>query len=280
MNSVSEMLLTPRQFAERSRGDLLLLDASPEDVYAAGHIEGARWINAALLRSHQPEAPGGVPERPQLRELFEDLGVRTDTPVVACDHSSGRDACRTVWSLHLLGFPDAAWLCGDAAQWGAAGLPIVTGADVTPVSRGALPDTPGQSQLHADAGEILASLSGEAAALQIWDCRSRAEFTGEERRTHRGGHIPGAFHLEWTDLLNPDGSGAARPTEEVRALLEAAGADLNARTIVHCHLHARSAVAWTIGRAAGLDIGAYSGSWAEWGNREDVPIEEGDGGAS
>lgn len=242
----------------------LLLDLYPLQHYRQQHLPGAVHLDAQRLRTGTPPAPGMVPKLSELAAAFAEVGVTNDTRVIAYGGDMEKDACRAVWSLHLLGHRNCQWLAGGMAHWKKLGLPLEQSVNPgTPASFTPQPN----AQLHQSCEQIMQTLGQQ----QIWDCRSAGEYSGAEVRTKRGGHIPGAFHLEWTELLNHQGIPHA--PEEVRELLREAGCDLTQPVVTHCQLHMRSSVAWVIGKNAGLNISAYSGSWSEWGNRDDTPIE-------
>jgi thiosulfate/3-mercaptopyruvate sulfurtransferase len=109
----------------------------------------------------------------------------------------------------------------------------------------------------------------------VLDARAAGRFTGrvpEPRAGMRSGHIPGSASLPYTDLLNPDGT--FKPTEQVRALLQAAGVDGTRPVITSCGSGVTACILTLGMRLAGLPDGAvYDGSWTEWGGRGDTPVE-------
>ncbi len=105
----------------------------------------------------------------------------------------------------------------------------------------------------------------------IWDVRSREEYLGLRSGSARAGHIPGAKHLDWLQLKDPDR--ATRLVQGLPRLLAEHGVDPARPTITHCQTHHRSGLSYMVGRLLGFtDIRAYHGSWSEWGNRDDLPV--------
>lgn len=117
---------------------------------------------------------------------------------------------------------------------------------------------------------ILARLKDPAVV--ILDARSPAEYAGKDVRAKRGGHIPGAVNIEWSQALRPDGT--FKPLEELRALYGANGVTPDKTVIAYCQTHHRSAHSYFVLRLLGYPrVVGYDRSWSEWGNREGLPVE-------
>ena len=108
--------------------------------------------------------------------------------------------------------------------------------------------------------------------VTVLDTRSDGEYCGTNVRAARGGAIPGAVHLEWTNNLGSDG--AFKPVDELKQMYERAGVTPDREVITYCQGGYRAAHSYLALRLMGYPrVRNYIGSWKEWGDRTDLPIE-------
>nr|WP_298142468.1 rhodanese-like domain-containing protein [uncultured Pseudomonas sp.] len=262
------LLIEPSDLASRLNADeLILVDLSSAERYAAGHIPGARFVDPKRTQLGQPPAPGLLPEHEQLERLFAELGHRADAVYVVYDDEGGGWAGRFIWLLDVIGHQHYHYLNGGLHAWQADGRRLST--EVPSAHSGTLELT-----LHDTPTATCDYLQSRLGAndLVIWDARSPAEYRGEKVLASKAGHIPGAVNFEWTAGM--DEARALRMRRDLPEVLQALGITPDKEIITHCQTHHRSGFTYLAAKALGYPrVKAYAGSWGEWGNRPDTPVE-------
>jgi thiosulfate/3-mercaptopyruvate sulfurtransferase len=277
--AISVPLISSRELAARLRDeDLLVCDCGfagdPEGSraqYLGGHVPGAihvYWLED--LSAADTRVTTFLPSAVRVADRLGRLGIGRDKSVVGYSDGGNLYASRLWHVLVQYGHEQVALLDGGIEKWQAEGRPLERGA----ASPSSVNFEPRESDWmrRVSAPEILERLDDPALALV--DVRGPAEFSGEERRAARGGHIPGAALWPWEQNLAPDGT--LRDPAEIANRARAAGLSPEQELVTYCQGGVRAAHAALALRIAGYPrVRIYDGSWAEWGNDPALPVQSG-----
>jgi thiosulfate/3-mercaptopyruvate sulfurtransferase len=244
-----------------SANKVRLLDARPKAKYDAGHIPGAVWVDATAWT----KAFGPAPDKDEWAKRLGALGLEVDSPVVVYGEDP-REPARVWWVLRYWGFKDARLLDGGWLAWATQNSAASRAA---PAVKPTEPKLTPQADRLATKGQVLDIVKKKDR--QIIDARSEKEFCGEEARAKRGGAIPGAKNLDWTDLIHKDGR--FKSAEELRKLFQAHEISLKEPAVTYCQSGGRASVmAFALELMGAKGVSNYYQSWNEWGNDPDTPI--------
>lgn len=248
---------------------LLVVDVGDRQAHAACHVPGAVHLPYSRIVTARPPVEGLLPEEGQLAEVLSSLGMAPESHVVAYDGEGNTKACRLLWTLDVIGHGSFSLLDGGLQAWLGGGHRTEDGVEQP--RRGAY-GIASQGEAAADKDYVLAHLNDPGVVLL--DARSPAEFSGLDVRALRGGHIPGAVNMDWSLALDPERSPRLKPPDELRRMLGALGVTPEKEVIAYCQRHHRSSHSYVVLKSLGYPrIKGYSGSWSEWGNDPELPIE-------
>ena len=264
-----ELLVTPGDLAAVLDGPErpLLLDLRPPEAYTAAHLPGAVHVDLWGVSLIDTDPAPLKAFMWMIEHVLAVHGVTRQHPVVVYDEQSGIRAARAFWFLEYFGHPSVRLLDGGFTAWTAAGHPTTRDAAPPPKSEW----TGERVEAALATWREVRDAIGRPGTVLL-DTRTDGEYAGTTVRARRGGAIPGAVHIEWTRNLTPGGE--FKPAHELRAMYEDAGVTPDREVITYCQGGYRAAHSYLALRLLGYPrVRSYVGSWKEWGDREDLPVE-------
>jgi thiosulfate/3-mercaptopyruvate sulfurtransferase len=273
------VLVTADWLAEHLNDDGVVVaevDENP-DLYEEGHIAGA--VKLHWRDDLQDPVERDLVDKPTFERLLSERGIANDTTLVLYGDKNNWFAAYAYWSLKIYGHGDVRILDGGRQKWADEGREFTT-------------ETPQPQQADYKANErdesirtyrdsVRAQIGEQSKALV--DVRSPQEYTGdliappgyEQEGAQRAGHIPTAASIPWATAVRDDGT--FKSADELRELYEGKGVTPEKEVTAYCRIGERSAHTWFVLRELlGYEtVKNYDGSWTEWGNLVDVPIEKG-----
>jgi thiosulfate/3-mercaptopyruvate sulfurtransferase len=259
-------------------GRIVLVEVDVDtELYEAGHIPGAvGWSWRSQLAD---TVRRDILSRDAFEELMSESGIGRESTVILYGDNNNWFAAWALWQMKVYGHSDVRLMDGGRKKWLKEGRPLSTDLPARRRTdyRASAPDGSVRAMLR----DVVADV--ERGGIGLVDVRSPAEFTGEilappglPETCQRGGHIPGASNIPWSNAVNEE-DGTFRSAEELRRLYAEAGIDGLQPVITYCRIGERSSHSWfVLTHLLGMDnVRNYDGSWTEWGNLVGMPIERG-----
>ena len=273
-----EFLVETDWVAEHLNDANVRIIESDEDplLYAVGHIPGAVQVDWFSTLQHPLRRDFLTKET--FEETLSTLGIANDTTVVFYGDKSNWFACYALWLFQYYGHENVKIMNGGRLKWEKENRPLVK--EIPSYGKTAYRASEADRSIRAFRDEVLKQ-SNEKKPLV--DVRSPKEYSGEllhmpnypQEGATRGGHIPGAVSIPWATAVNEADSTFKTP-DELRALYEGKNIKADGEVIAYCRIGERSSLTWFVLKyLLGYPrVKNYDGSWTEWGNLVDAPIEK------
>lgn len=261
------------EWLAENRSNVIILDARQTPLFLLGHIEGAHHLPRSEFLDKRNGVKSLVPTTTTFEALMERFGITPETTVITYAEDNNPYAARLAWTLRYHGHDKTLILDGGYEKWVNEGHPTALLPTSAAVPSSYRVSTPGKARAEAD--YVLTQLGNPSVV--IWDTRTPEEYEGSKVRADRGGHIPGATHLNWTELQHDvNGVKVLKGEVEIRNLLAEYGITPGQEVIAHCQTGIRSSYATLVLQGLGYtQVKNYDGSWIEWANNPTLPVVSG-----
>lgn len=270
----SSMIVSTEWLAQHLNDkSLVLLHVGDKKEYDAAHLPGAQFIQTSDIST--PRGSGLILELPpveQLKATFEKLGVTDNSRIIVY---FGKDwvtpTSRVYFTLDYLGLGDrASILDGGMPAWIAEKRPVTT--DVTAAKPGSFTPHP-RTSLVVDAAWVSGNINKPGVA--ILDARDAKFYTGESAGSMpRAGHIPSAKSIPFGSVVEE--SNKFKSEDALRQIFNNAGVKANDSVATYCHIGQQASLLYFVAKYLGYDAHLYDGSFQDWSNRKELPVESSD----
>jgi len=273
-----EYLVETDWVAERLNDPNVRLLESDEDslLYKLGHIPGAEQVDWFTTLQHPLRRE--FLTKQQFEVLCSRLGISNDTTLVFYGDKSNWFACYALWLFEYYDHKKVKIMNGGRAKWEQEKRPLTKDVPAYPATHYTAKES--DKSIRAFRTDVFAQIE---AKQPLVDVRSPKEYSGEllhmpnypQEGAMRGGHIPGAVSIPWSMAVN-EADNTFKSPEQLKIIYEGQDIKPDKEIIAYCRIGERSSLTWFVLKylLGYPNVRNYDGSWTEWGNLVDAPIEK------
>jgi thiosulfate/3-mercaptopyruvate sulfurtransferase len=267
-------------FRDSEKVRIAEVDYDPRSNYSLGHIPGAvlfDWkndINDPVRRN--------ILSRQACEELLQKAGLNNNTTLILYGDFNNWFAAFAFWVFKYYGYDDVRLMNGGRKKWLLEDRPI--SKEIPQYAKGNFRALEADNSIRVFMNYVIQSLDKvRKNTVAMVDVRSPKEFTGEilappeypTEHAQRGGHIPGAKNIPWSQAVN-DNDGTFKSADELKTIYESNGITPDKEVVAYCRIGERSSHTWFVLKylLGYPNVKNYDGSWTEWGNMINNPVEK------